>query len=90
MLFGIDLKARLKNKTFWVSMVSAIAILSQQLGLDIIPSNYEEIINTVLTLLTMLGILVDTSTVGISDKIITNSTGTIESSSSTENETINK
>lgn len=82
MLFGIDLKARLQNKAFWVAMVSAIAILAQQFGLNIIPNNYQEITNTALTILTMLGILVDTSTVGISDKI--------ESSSSTENEKVNK
>ncbi|EKQ51503.1 MULTISPECIES: phage holin [unclassified Clostridium] len=71
-MLGIDLKARLSNKAFWVAMASAIALLVQQLGLNIIPSNYSEIINTVLTILTMLGIVVDTSTTGISDQIVTN------------------
>lgn len=92
MLLGIDLKARLRNKAFWIAIASAIALLAQQLGLDIIPSNYEEIINVVLSLLTMIGIVVDTSTIGISDKIAINTTDIIQSSNSTENEdrTINK
>ncbi len=68
-MLSIDLKARLKNKSFWVAMVSAIAILAQQLGLNIIPANYTEIVNTVLIILTMLGIVVDTSTTGISDQV---------------------
>lgn len=70
-MLNIDLKARLKNKSFWVSMASSIAILVQQLGLNIIPSNYTEIVNTVLIILTMVGIVVDTSTTGISDQVTT-------------------
>lgn len=70
-MLSIDLKARLKNKSFWVAMASAIAILVQQLGLNIIPANYTEIVNTVLIILTMLGIVVDTSTTGISDQVTT-------------------
>ena len=76
---SIDLKARLKNKAFWVATASAIAILAQQLGVKIIPANYSDIVNTVLTLLTMVGILVDTSTTGLSDHVtttITETTGT--------------
>ena len=69
-MLSIDLKARLKNKSFWVAMASAIAILVQQLGLNIVPANYTEIVNTVLIILTMLGIVVDTSTTGISDQVI--------------------
>ena len=68
---NIDLKARLKNKAFWVAMASAIGLLAQQLGLNIIPANYTEIVNTVLTVLAMTGIVVDTSTPGLSDHITT-------------------
>ncbi len=70
-MLNIDLKARLKNKTFWISIIGAILLLSQQLGLDagkIIPSNYVDIINTVFSILTIAGIVVDTSTPGISDQ----------------------
>ena len=87
-MLSIDLKARLKNKAFWVSMASAIAMLAQQLGLNIIPSNYTEIVNTVLMLLTMGGIVVDTSTTGISDQVKTTTTETIQAVNTTENKTI--
>ncbi|HEX9027479.1 MAG TPA: phage holin [Clostridium sp.] len=85
---NIDLKSRLKNKAFWVAMASAIAMLAQQLGLNIIPSNYTEIVNTVLMLLTMGGIVVDTSTTGISDQVKTTTTETVQAVNSTENKTI--
>ena len=48
---NIDWKARLTNKTWWVSIIGALVLLSQQLGLDLsqyIPQNYVDIINTVL------------------------------------------
>ena len=67
---NIDWKARLTNKTWWVSIIGALILLSQQLGLNLsqyIPQNYVDIINTVFLILTLLGITVDTSTEGISD-----------------------
>lgn len=83
-MLSIDLKSRLKNKAFWVAMASAIAMLVQQLGLNIIPSNYTEIVNTVLMILTMVGIVVDTSTTGISDQVTTTTTETEQAVDSTE------
>ncbi|OOM80954.1 phage holin [Clostridium sp. BL-8] len=79
-MLNIDLKARLKNKTFWVSIIGAILLLSQQLGVNaskFIPSNYVDIINTVFTILTIVGITVDTSTEGISDKIVSSTTAQV-------------
>lgn len=68
-MLTIDLKARLRNKAFWVSLISAIVLLIQQLGFkDLIPTNYGDIVNSILTILVMFGIVVDTSTNGISDK----------------------
>ena len=67
---NIDFKKRLTNKTWWISIIGALVLLSQQLGLDLsqyIPQNYVDIINTVFLILTLLGITVDTSTDGISD-----------------------
>ena len=67
---NIDFKKRLTNKTWWVSIIGALVLLSQQLGLDLsqyIPQNYVDIINTVFLILTLLGITVDPSTEGISD-----------------------
>ena len=64
---NINWKARIRNKTFWVSIASAIVLLTQQLGLNIFPSNWSEILNTILTIFMILGIIIDPSTVGISD-----------------------
>ncbi len=84
-MLGINLQARLKNKAFWVAMASAIALLVQQLGLNIIPDNYTEIVNTILTILTMLGIIVDTSTPGLSDQTTNDTAETVQASDSKEN-----
>ncbi len=71
-MLSINLKARLENKTFWVSLVSAVVLLIQQCGLDaskFIPSNYVDIINSVFAILTILGIVIDTSTPGVNDQV---------------------
>ena len=60
-------KARLKNKTFWVALMSAIVVLTQQLGLDIFPDNIMEIVNTVLMILVILGVVVNPTTEGVTD-----------------------
>lgn len=64
---NINWKARLTNKTFWVAIVSAIVLLTQQLGYNIFPSNWADILNSILGIFILLGIVVDTSTEGISD-----------------------
>lgn len=58
---------RFKNKTFWVALMSAIVVLTQQLGLDIFPDNIMEIVNTVLMILVILGVVVNPTTEGITD-----------------------
>ena len=67
----IDFKARLSNKAWWIGIISLVVLLLQQIGLaniaDYIPKNYADIINTVFSLLAMLGVTVDTSTDGLSD-----------------------
>lgn len=64
---NIDLKARLRNKGFWIYMISAIVTITQLLGLKIFPENWAEIVNMVLGVFMMLGIIVDNSTEGLSD-----------------------
>ena len=64
----LDLKKRFSNKTFVASFVATLILLAQQLGLSqYLPSNIMEIVNTVLLLLTMMGVLVDPTTDGITD-----------------------
>jgi phi LC3 family holin len=64
----MDIKSRLRNKTFLVSLFSAILLLCQQLGLKVFPENVSEIFNTVLVILTILGVVIDPTTEGIKDK----------------------
>ena len=63
----IDLKARLKNKYFWVSLLSLLVILLEQLGIQL-PFDINAIGGTLLSIAVLLGIVVDNGTEGFSDK----------------------
>lgn len=60
--------ARFRNKTFWVALSSAIILLFQQIGWNIFPTNIGEIVNTILTIFVILGVIVDPTTSGVTDK----------------------
>ena len=64
---SIDLKARLKSKPFWIAFISGIVGFTQLFGVKVFPGNWADILNLILGLLVGLGIIVDTSTAGISD-----------------------
>ena len=63
----IDLKARLKNKYFWASLLSLLVILLEQLGIQL-PFDINAIGGTLLSMAVLLGIIVDNGTEGFSDK----------------------
>ena len=63
----IDLKARLKNKYFWVSFLSLTVILLDQLGIQL-PFDINAIGGTLLSMAVLRGIIVDNGTEGFSDK----------------------
>jgi uncharacterized membrane protein len=63
----IDIKARLRNKWFWVSFISLVVILLEQLGI-ILPFDLNAISGTILSMAVLLGIVIDTSSDGLSDK----------------------
>ena len=65
----IDFKARFRNKSFVAAFISVVILFIQQIGLGkFLPGNIMEIINTLLILLTMLGVIVDPSDEYLSDK----------------------
>jgi len=68
---NLNLKSRFRNKAFILSMVGAVVLLIQQLGFTFIPANYSDVVNSILTILTMIGIVVDPSTSGVSDVVST-------------------
>ena len=63
----LDIKARLRNKYFWVSMLSLVVLLLDQLGIKL-PVNINEIGVTILSMAVLLGIIVDNGSEGFSDK----------------------
>lgn len=69
----INLKVRLKNKTFWITVIPAIitviyALLSL---LDIVPAIAEETavkgFYAIISILTVLGVVIDPTTKGVND-----------------------
>ena len=63
----IDLKARLRNKYFWVSFVALTVILLEQLGIKL-PFDLNAISGTLLSMAVLLGIVVDNGSSGFNDK----------------------
>ena len=72
----LDWKVRIKNKTFWLTVIPAVLLLVQVVGnifgltLDFgeLGNQLLEVVNAVFALLTILGVVIDPTTSGISDK----------------------
>ena len=62
----LDIKARLRNKYFWVSMLSLVVLLLDQLGIKL-PVDINEIGGTILSMAVLLGIVVDNGSEGFGD-----------------------
>ena len=63
----LDIKARLRNKYFWVSMLSLVVLLLDQLGIEL-TIDINAIGGTILSIAVLLGIVVDNGSEGFSDK----------------------
>lgn len=63
---NINWKLRFKNKATLLAIAGTLILLAQQLGLKL-PDNIEDVVNTVLTLLVLLGVVNDPTTVGLKD-----------------------
>lgn len=71
----INWKVRIKNKTFWLSLIPAVLLLIQvvaavfgyTLDLGDLGNKLLEVVNAVFALLTILGIVTDPTTAGIND-----------------------
>ena len=62
----INWKLRFKNKATLIAIASTVILLAQQLGLKL-PDNIADVVNTVLTLLVLLGVVNDPTTAGFKD-----------------------
>ena len=63
----INWRVRLRNKTFWLTLVPLLVLLTQQLGLNLVPENWESIFGTIMAILTVVGIINDPTTAGVKD-----------------------
>ena len=74
---GINWKVRLKNKMFWVAIIPAILLLAQlvaglfgyTLELGDMGGKLIEIVNAVFVILTLLGVIADPTTQGMTDSL---------------------
>ena len=55
----MNLQNKWKNYGFWVSLVSAVILLAQTLGVEISTAEVMEIVNPILALLVALGVISD-------------------------------
>lgn len=62
----INWKLRFKNKATLAAIIATAILLAQQLGLKL-PDNINDVVNTALTLLVLLGVVSDPTTAGVSD-----------------------
>lgn len=74
----INWQVRLKNKNFWISIIPAVLLLIQvvaevfgyQLDLGDLGNKLLAVVNAVFTVLTILGIVTDPTTEGVSDSTL--------------------
>ena len=63
---NINWRLRFQNKATLLAIAGTLILLAQQLGLKL-PDNIGDVVNTVLTLLVLLGVINDPATEGSSD-----------------------
>ena len=71
----INWKVRIKNKVFWLALIPALLLLAQvvaavfgiDLNLDALGDKLLAVVNALFAVLTILGVVTDPTTVGISD-----------------------
>ena len=72
---GINWKVRIKNKLFWTSLISALALLAQAIAalfgftidLTKLTGQLVAVVDAVFVVLAVLGIVADPTTKGVSD-----------------------
>lgn len=71
----INWKVRIKNKTFWLALIPALLLLAQvvaavfsyELHIDALGDKLTAVINALFAVLTILGVVTDPTTAGVSD-----------------------
>ncbi|UUM61504.1 phage holin [Streptococcus suis] len=63
----INWGVRLRNATFWWTLVPLIVLLAQQLGFSWVSKDWETTFGTIMSILTVVGVINDPTTNGIAD-----------------------
>ena len=71
----INWKVRIKNKVFWLALIPALLLLAQvvaavfgyELHIEAIGDELTAVINALFAVLTILGVVTDPTTAGVSD-----------------------
>lgn len=63
----INIRARLRNKYFWVSFIALVVILLEQLGVQL-PFDLNAVSSTILSMMVALGVVVDNGSEGFGDR----------------------
>lgn len=74
----INWKIRVKNKTFWISLIPAMILMVQAIAsvfgytleLGDIGGKLLEVVNTLFAVLTILGVVTDPTTAGVGDSTL--------------------
>jgi phi LC3 family holin len=64
----MDIKQRLRNKAFILSVIAFVVLIIKTFTNYKLPDNFDMLVNGALGLLSGMGILIDPTTDGISDK----------------------
>jgi uncharacterized membrane protein len=67
----MNIKARLQNKLFIMSIISFVVLMLKTFTKIELPSNFDTLVNVGLGILTGLGVIIDPTTPGITDPIDT-------------------
>lgn len=66
----IQLEKNIKNKTWWISIISALVLLAQSYGFDLtkyIGTNWQDTLNIIFSILVLLGVSVNTTAIKNAD-----------------------
>lgn len=61
-------KVRFRNKAFWLSFSALVVLIAKTFKLFEVPADWETTVNTALSLLVAMGVLMDPTTPGVFDE----------------------
>lgn len=63
----MNIKARLRNYGLWVAVAALVLIVLQTFGVPVVEADYYKVFYALMSVLVLLGIVIDPTTPGIAD-----------------------